>query len=297
MNYRLHLASISAFISFFSITQSMEQSSIKHHLEECIGKTKSQLILDVGIGSSAGMVEVLCGGQALSFLKNHVQIYKPYYGEKLSWKSLNPRVWARGMSINLISMIPTTALQVGINGLLNSLYPVESIKEKMSHALVAGAISGIPSSFTELAIIQKQLKKTTVIQTLKHIFHYSFVRGINQTMCRDGIFAAGLFVLPNFYKKLCEDITHNQTLAESLRIPLAASTVLVLTQPLDRIKGALQGDIEKIRYRNGLQAVAWLWQEGGLQSLYAGGLWHGTRIASAITVISFVNKQLNELVN
>jgi hypothetical protein len=104
------------------------------------------------------------------------------------------------------------------------------------------------------------------------------------TMSRDGF-----LILPELYRRYLNMPT-------SISILSAGVTVALLTHPLDRIKTALQVDMSGT-YRNALDVTTQLWKKGGIKELYAGGLWRGTRVCTAITIMSAICKKCHELID
>lgn len=280
-----------AVLSLFACTSHSMEEERNHSLQSLSKSTKHpalQLFLDTSIGSFAGAAEVIGGGQLQFALKNKIQ-----QGQKLSWHSFLPQEWLPGISINMLAMVPTTAVQVSANGLLNCLYPAELVKDKLQHAFCSGALSGLVSGPAEQTIIYQLIHKCNLKSALKELWRYNGLKALFRldatllAMGRDGIFAPGFLILPDLYSQYFNIPTSMSKL-------LAGVTVAIVTHPLDRIKGALQGDIKKEKYKNAFDATAKLWKKGGIKELYAGGLWRGTRVCSAIALISTICKQCDE---
>lgn len=89
-------------------------------------------------------------------------------------------------------MVPTTAIQVGINKALETVIVGDDTSTKVQRAFTAGAVSALAASPTELVVIAQQNGKGNALSTIKQLYHKGgprvWARGLVATAIRDGGF-------------------------------------------------------------------------------------------------------------
>jgi solute carrier family 25 citrate transporter 1 len=110
-------------------------------------RPKPTILQSIVTGSVAGATEVLADHPLWS-MKTRMQLGLPF--------TLNPHLLYRGILPNVASMIPITALQVGLNRLFQTLFYKNttdlSNSQRMTSAFVAGVGSALISCPTEMVM-------------------------------------------------------------------------------------------------------------------------------------------------
>lgn len=258
------------------------------------------------IGASAGACEVTIVGQMLQAIKNRLQAGTHTSASDVTNKtvmSLLKQLY-KGYGVNVASMAPITAIQVGTNGLL-SPYLNGSDTQKTGAAFIAGATSALASSPADMLVIQQgHVVKDTLSRTLKEIFDihnplsYSnlkkLFRGLTPTAIRDGGFTIGYITLGDILKRYL-GIDTGSHLGDAITTGIPAGLVAgTLTHPFDTISTALKRDLSKKLYKNSLDAAVNIAREKGTKELFKGLTPRTTRIAAAIPLLSYVKATLEE---
>ncbi len=255
------------------------------------------------IGATAGACEVTLVGQMLQAIKNRLQTGTASDTANRTALSLLKQLY-KGYGVNVASMAPITALQVGINGLL-SPYLNGSDAQKTAAAFIAGGTSALASSPADMLVIQQgQVIKDTLSRTIQEIFDmhnpvsYSnlkkLYRGLIPTAIRDGGFTVGYITLGDMLKKRL-GITTGSRIGDTIATGVPAGLIAgILTHPCDSISTALKRDLSKKLYKGSLDAALKIAREKGIQELYKGLTPRTIRIAAAIPLLSYVKETLEE---
>lgn len=269
---------------------------------------KTSLLQPILVGGLAGMGEVLSLGQVCTATKNLVNA-QAKTGNRFSFMDLarqvekNPKVLFKGLSANLVSMVPTTALQVGgFEAILpliahNKNAPTEV--EKVFAAGLAGSVSGLVSGPTEGYLQNKQTTNRTVLT----------MRGLPITMLRDGNFTVAYLAALNQTKKYLVSQGASDTQATVTATLLVGTATTVATHPLDTIRDRQQGDLNKTKYTNAFTTMREVMKEPlkdkngketgqtkGFKGLYSGVLSRGTRINAALFTLPWMKDKLTHKV-
>ena len=243
-------------------------------------------------GSVIGVAEVTVN-QGLSFIKNRLQQGKPLNHTRLS-------VVYRGYGVNAGSMAPITAVQTGTNAAATQVLKAYTGKElsdlqKMYVAFGAGAISGLVSCPAEMVMLHQQNSGHSLQQTTRNLAAFgwsSLYRGLPHTMIRDGGFTVGYLALGQLIcKRLGLDERNKLQNALVGGVP-AGLFAAASTHPFDTVKTKLQEDNKKAIYKNSYDVLKALMKEGGYKALFKGLTPRATRVASAITIMSYLNERL-----
>lgn len=242
-------------------------------------------------GSVAGAAEVCSTGQILWSLKTRTQNKQPF--------TLNPWELARGMPLNALSMVPITALQVGCNQLIHQAYfqgaPLSN-SQRMTSAFTAGVFAALVAGPTEM--VMTHLKKGDRITEApgKFVKKYgmrALYTGLMGTAARDGIFADAYLAITPLLKE-----RFNPYFSSDFMVAVAANVTsgmlaTVLSHPFDTIKTKQQ--LEDPSSHVGFKQIARkIHAEQGYPGFFAGGLWRGARVVTAVTIIGLVTNALEE---
>jgi solute carrier family 25 citrate transporter 1 len=242
-------------------------------------------------GSVAGAAEVCSTGQILWSLKTRAQNNRPF--------TLNPWELARGMPLNALSMVPITALQVGFNQLIYQVYFQNgslSDSERITTAFTAGVIAASVAGPTEMVMTHHR-KDEYFHQAFNNFAQkYSvrtFCTGLTGTAIRDGFFSAaylaGTPLLYNHIKQYCDSERKATVLANGTSGVLAA----VLSHPFDTIKSRQQSEMPGTHAKF-LSTANNIFAKTGFQGFFAGGLWRGARVVTAVATIGYVTNAVED---
>eukprot|EP00879_Flechtneria_rotunda_P002437 GHRR01002634.1.p1 GENE.GHRR01002634.1~~GHRR01002634.1.p1 ORF type:complete len:288 (+),score=56.02 GHRR01002634.1:321-1184(+) len=243
------------------------------------------------IGAVGGVMEV-CLMQPMVAFKNALQEGRPL-------PSLtNPLALYRGLLINCGSIAPITASQFGTNRFMERLLTQRTGQElsslgRFGCAAVAGTVSALVASPTELIIIQQQKKCTPLLQEVKHFAQtypvYSAFRGLWPCMGRETLYAAGyLGLCPILYDKLQNNGAFKDSPGSAMAIAGVVGGVFAASasHPFDTIKTRMQAHMySKPEYLTWTSTAQTIYTEGGLLRFWRGLLPRMTRIIAATFIL------------
>ncbi len=220
--------------------------------------------------------------------------------------TLDPRVLYRGFMPNIFSMVPITALQVGISEGLSKLFHTPDVNppsdlNALSYNAIGGGTSALVGGPTELAMAQ-QTKERGFFSTLKNIYtHHGFrglAVGLPGTIMRDAKFTIGFgFLSPYIKNKLSPYLDDN---AAKVGGGIGAGLpVAILSQPWDTLRTIQQTQMQLVEKVTAPITPMWeiakkTVQKEGIRGLYKGCEWRMARVASAVCIMSEVNERTKE---
>ncbi|MBN9231258.1 MAG: hypothetical protein BGO90_08270 [Legionella sp. 40-6] len=240
-------------------------------------------------GSLAGLSEVIVG-HPLNKLKILVQ-----QGAAVSFK---PKSLYQGFLPNAMSMVPISALQVGVNHLLQNLlqdgeYELSS-QQKMLAAFGSGVSASVVSCPTE-RIITTKMNYAQTMNMVKTEGVSALYTGMLATMLREGMFTLfWLGVAPWVNKQLQPHCNHEAT---SLLLSGILTGVVGagLSQPIDTVKTRQQALTRSSSPQNNLVGVAkQMYQTEGAAGFFKGVGWRGLRVVTGMTIMSAVMDQVKK---
>jgi hypothetical protein len=265
------------------------------------------------IGALSGVCEVTINQPAIAIkneLQTRIKAPKTEHAATFAKKNVGATLSKlyKGYGVNVASMAPITAIQVGVYGVLTDYFARKgnlSDREKTAAAFLAGTASALASSPADMLVIQQgQVTKDTFLNTLKAIIGNEkanpfavlskLYRGVLPTAIRDGGFTVGYLALGDIIKKSFAIDTGNKLTDTALSGIPAGLIAGVITHPFDRISTSLKKDLAKESYRNSFQTALKIAQEEGIAGLFKGLIPRATRIAIAIPVLSYVKELLEK---
>lgn len=256
-----------------------------------------EFMQNVAIGGAAGITEVSTN-QWLIGLKNRAQQGQPF--------TLNPKVLYKGYGVGVTCMVPTTAIQVGVNKALESVIVGDDNMAKVARAFTAGAISAVAAGPTELMVIAQQNNGKNALSTIKQLYRDAgprvFGRGFAATALRDGVWTVGYSTIyPIVFEMLKKNITSNSddnNMGANFALKAGAGAitgvcVAAATHPADMVKTVMQADYSRKKYKNAWQAAKGIYRKHGLRGFAKGLEARASRAAIAIPVIYGVTEYLS----
>lgn len=243
---------------------------------------------NLGVGALGGALEVSIQMPILTF-KFCVQ-----EGRALPTSAAG---WYRGVGVQAGTVAPITAIQMMVNGFLGKVALRGDVREltdqeKIVTAFGAGAISALVYSPVDLVTIQQQKLAKNPLATLKHLVNNhgvsSLLRGFSACAVRESIYTAGyLGLAPVATSALCEKVAFFQDkpfAAGFTGACFAGTLAALLTHPADTAKTCVQSDMMGTQWASARAVVPKLIAEGGIGSLYKGGLARTVRLCGAFFI-------------
>ena len=258
-------------------------------------KSKATVVQSILIGSVAGATEVLVDHPLWS-IKTRLQ-----RGEKFT---CNPSVLYRGILPNAASMVPITAMQVGLNRLAQRLLFQESTTltdlQRISCAFVAGLGSSFVSCPTEMVMTHQGKSGGSFYGVGRYLLKEGgwpcIYRGLGTTGIREGMFTtfflAGTPIIKAKVKPYCKD----DNLASVIAGMGAGVGATLASQAFDTLK-TVQQDAPVSQPLDLFQATKKVHSTGGFYGFFKGGIPRGARVVSAVTIMGFVNEKMEALFN
>lgn len=264
----------------------IESSSSTRH------KSKLTMIQSVVIGSMAGAMEVLVNHPLWS-IKTRSQRGVAF--------TLNPSLLYRGILPNAASMIPITALQVGLNHGFQNIFFKDSTTlsdyQRIASAFVAGAGSSAVSCPTEMLMTYQGQIGGSAFATAKHLvkqngWHCLFT-GLTATAIRDSMFTTFFLAATPILKAKLQPYCKNDY-AASLAAGIAAGVGATLaSQGVDTLKTIQQA--APLQQPIGLkETTKKLYATQGIYGFFRGGVPRGARVISAITIMGLVSEKMGD---
>jgi hypothetical protein len=249
--------------------------------------SSSSVIKSLLYGSVAGGAEVLCDHPFWT-MKTRAQKNLPF--------TTSLSVLYRGLVPNMLSMMPITALQFGLNATFKSVLFGEkmSVSEQLVSACMSGAGAAIVACPTE-RVMTRQVAGMSFTKTAVTIVQQGGARslyaGLMATALRDGGFTAGIFVGAPYMKGMLMPYIPSEKTATLAGSISAGVVVAVVTQAIDTIKTEQQSS-EPNQSLSVPKAAKKLYSENGVGTFFRGTHWRAGRVASGVTIMSMVGDQL-----
>jgi len=252
--------------------------------------SKVTIAQSIFIGSVAGATEVLVDHPLWS-IKTRMQS-----GELLT---LNPTILYRGLLPNMLSMVPTTAMQVGLNRGFQKIMFKDATElsdyQRVGSAFFAGVGSSAVSCPTEMVMTHQGKKGGNFYVTASKLVQQSNWRclfnGLAVTGMRDGVFTvfflAGTPILKEKLKPFCSN-DYFSSLAAGVGAGVGAT---LASQAFDTLK-TVQQAAHVNKPVTLMDACKKTYASQGMNGFFKGGLPRGIRVVSAVTIMGLVKEQL-----
>ena len=277
------------------MAQSRSETPSSHSVQtEVAEKPKNNITIMQSIitGSVAGAAEVLVD-HPLWTIKTRLQ-----RGESMT---LNPSLLYRGILPNAASMVPITAMQVGLNTCFQKLYYKDKNKlsylQRIASAFVAGVASAFVTCPTEMVMTYQGNIGGGFYRASKYLIDAAgwscLLTGLPATAVREGLFAsfflAGTPILKANIKAYCS----NDYVASLTAGICAGIGATIATQAFDTVKTVQQsaGVNHPITIQD---AVKHLYTKYGVQGFFKGSMPRGARMMSAVTIMGWVNEKMEK---
>jgi hypothetical protein len=239
---------------------------------------------NVFVGSISGMSAVSII-QPMIYFKNATQARAAEGGKSVvQVKSFekNPRVWYRGVAGFAASFAPTVAIQTAANGIFANVW------NPFFAASAAGIISAVVVCPAEGVMIQQQKTGNNFWQTAKYVYtNYGvqgFYRAFVPTAIREGAFTAAYLGAAPMMKEKMQSFGVNEWVAQMVAGVIAGTGAAGVSHPFDTFKTQKQGD-----FSMKMSMIKAVFQK----TAFAGFGWRVAMIATATTVMPFVQEKLN----
>lgn len=267
------------------MTQSRQETST-----QVTEKPKATVLQSVITGSVAGAVEVFVDHPLWS-IKTRLQCGDPF--------TLNPSLLYRGILPNAASMVPITALQVGLNRCFQNLFFKDkkelSNSERITSAFVAGMSSSFVSCPTEMVMTYQRKEKGSFYNVGKHLVKQGgftcLYTGLLATALREGMFTAFFLAVTPILKANIQPFCSNDYVA-SLAAGMGAGVGATLaSQGVDTVK-TIQQASNPLKPVGLKDAVVKLYSTQGVHGFFKGSVPRGARVMSAVTIMGWVNEKM-----
>lgn len=271
----------------------MSQKNSEIRTSPTIPPSKPSVLESIMTGSVAGAVEVMVN-HPLWTIKTRLQC-----GQSLT---LQPSILYRGILPSAASMVPITALQVGLNQLFqNIIFPnVQELSnaEKVASAFVAGLGSSLVACPTEMVLVtqgRQQAPFFSVAKTLARRTGFQrLYTGLGATATREGLFTSFFLAGTPIIKSAIMSYHLSENTASLLAGTISGISATAASQSFDTIK-TVQQDLKGQSPIKFNQAVKNIYSTEGVYGFFKGGLPRGARVASAVTVMSYVKDKMEKL--
>ncbi|HHT0592628.1 TPA: MC/SLC25 family protein [Legionella anisa] len=271
----------------------MAQTKFEKHKEETFPKEKKNnlsIFQSIVSGSITGAFEVFVDHPLWS-IKTRMQKGEPF--------TLNPQVLYRGILPNAASMVPITAVQVGLNRFFQKWFFGNKYElsdaQRLSSAFAAGVGSALISCPTEMIMTHQ---KTGFFSTGSHLVRQvgwpHLYTGLMATMLREGLFSTFFLAVTPTLKVRIKEYYPNDYAASLLAGMLAGVGATLASQKFDVVKTAQQSSVaaNSVGFFKTTQKI---YTTDGVYGFFKGGLPRGLRVMSAVTLMSWMNEKMDEL--
>ncbi len=272
------------------MTQSRQETASPDAAQ--LAKQKPATVMQSFItGSVAGAVEVGCNHPLWS-LKTMVQRGEPF--------TLNPAVLYRGIYPNMASMVPISALQVGLNGYIQNVVLKKdatqlSNVERLGSAFVAGVGSAFVSCPTEMIMTYQNKNGGGFYAGGTHLAKRAglscLYTALPATATREGMFTASYLAVKPVLKAYIQDFCPNEMVASIVSGIFAGIGGALISQPVDTMKSAQQA-ADPLKPLSFNEAVRKHYAAYGVNGFFTGGFWRGARVLSAVVIMGGVTETM-----
>ena len=280
------------------MTQSKQERSTAHaeqteRRNSVPAQSKTTVAQNIVIGSVAGATEVFVDHPLWS-IKTRLQRGEPF--------TFNPSVLYRGMLPNAASMVPITAMQVGLNRGFQNVFFKESTAlsdyQRITSAFVAGVGSSSVSCPTEMVMTHQGQTGGSFFAAGKHLVKQNGWRclftGLSATAMREGMFTTFFLAGTPILKAKIQPYCRNDYVA-SLAAGIGAGVGATLaSQGVDTLK-TIQQVGTLVQPVGLIETAKKLYSTQGFPGFFKGGVPRGTRVVSAVTIMGLVSERMDAM--
>eukprot|EP00871_Galdieria_phlegrea_P003633 jgi/Galph1/4270/GphlegSOOS_G2889.1 len=301
-----------AIANFASVPWNLDSLAVCRHMVS--GTTRMLSAYEyAAAGAIAGAVEVTIQQPEIAW-KNAIQDKRPII--------FHPKFFYRGLTINIASMAPYTAVQFALNGVFSKWLSKGGERplsdwEKLGVSAAAGGFSALISGPAELILIRQQRQGSELMPTLKEILaRRELLRGFSLAFFRDSIYVCGyLGLTPVWTNQLITgfpSVFEDKPLAASMVASVGAGLIAAVgTQPFDTVKTRYQAMMPSLDNKKHYSYSWWsvcqqmMKESSGWRVLYDGMIPRGMRIVFGVFILSqcreimeswFENRKMNKTV-
>lgn len=243
-------------------------------------------------GGCAGVADVALT-QPLTYFKNMLQT-----GSVIS---CNPRDWYRGSSAQLLNMVPTTMIQVGVADVFKKLIVDDSYIGDAARAMLGGIASAPTAASTNVIVLRMQKEKRGIIDTARQLYFAAgakgLMRGVCPTAAREAMWVLGyLSCYPRLSQNL-SGVSGNLVLANLVSGVITGVGVAALTHPFDTIATCMQEDVEGRYAKSTVRTAYRITNEIGWNGLYRGLVPRASSVVAGILILGTVAEKAQEVTN
>lgn len=262
--------------------------SVSHESKK---KNKPTIFQSFLAGSIAGTAEVLIT-HPLWTIKIRMQCGDSF--------TLNPRILYRSAFYNAVSLVPSIALQVGINRLIQKNVFNDVEKTSKTQQVFSAFASGIGSTLircpTELVMTQRRIHNKKFIVTANDLLKEKGIKvlytGFTAIAIRSGAFATSFLVaMPTLKSKIINYGIQEPVASVSAGL-ISGVTSAILTQAFDTVNAYQQSRAHENSFSM-IESVKKICGQRNFLPLFKGGGTRALQVASATSVIGFVNEKMN----
>jgi hypothetical protein len=296
--FYLFIICVWLFMPFFSFTSILEKRNNKYSFYKTIF-----------IGGVAGLTELVLG-QPLQFVKNSFQqkkqkknftSYNELFKEVFKFLRQQPlSQYYRGICINGISMVPTTAAQISLSEFFKESVTGQGLVISGLRNGAAGVVATLIANPIELIIITQQNNKINPWKAIYNLYQKSGVigygRGFFPKAIRDAIFCAGFLTAYPEFTKYFQEKTNNTFLAMLLAILFVGPITAAISHPADTVSTIMQADSFADNQKKLVATVKFLHNQGDYKIFFLGLAPRTLRLGLAIIVMSLVKEWLHGMI-
>jgi solute carrier family 25 citrate transporter 1 len=244
------------------------------------------------IGSAAGAAEVLIDHPLWS-IKTRIQNSKPF--------TLRPAVLYLGILPNAASVIPITAIQVGLDRFFQNWFFDNKKEATSTQKIISAFVAGVGSAFvscpTEMVMTHQQEGNQSFYHAGNYLIKQSGMRslftGLPATAMREGLFTAFYLAITPIFKANIQQIFPNANdYLTSLTAGASSGIAATLaSQAVDTIKTTQQASNpnKPLGFK---EAVIKIYSTQGTYGFFKGTIPRGARVMSAVTIMGWVKEKM-----
>lgn len=273
----------------------MTQAKFEAHKEEMQPKEKKKelsVLQSIFSGSVSGAFEVFVDHPLWS-IKTRMQKGDPF--------TLNPQVLYRGILPNAASMIPITAVQVGLNRFFQKWFFGNKYElsdaQRWASAFTAGVGSAVISCPTEMVMThQKKDFYSAGLQLIRQGGWSRLYTGMLATMLREGMFSTFFLAVTPSLKSRIKGYCPNDYVASLLAGMTAGVGATLASQGFDVVKTAQQSTVAA-KPVGFFKAAQKLYTSNGAYGFFKGAIPRGSRVMSAVTIMGWMTERMAEILS